>query len=131
MSIPEDHRKFLEMDFFLPRYLERKLDFDDICNIEMYGHWLAALERGEIKPLNSEQEHFLNVTKGSAEPITQIQKSWLKYKKIRLEPVICNQCAGKGYYSDPLTGDRLTCSKCHGAGRSGLINAQVTVTGSY
>ena len=131
MEIPDDHRKYLDMDFELPAEFESVLERHDIYNIELYGCWLRALEQGIIQPFTEEQEPFLRVVTGTAEPHTDVQKSWLKYREACSSPLVCRQCAGKGYYTNPINGDRMTCTKCHGTGKIGLTPVKISVEGFY
>ncbi|MNF73892.1 hypothetical protein D3C85_937630 [compost metagenome] len=130
-TIPADHAAYLKKDLVMVKALEQRFDFDEICNIEIYGHWLAALDRGDLKPLSAELESLLDLPKDGPKSLTAIKAAWDKYKTLRVVPIVCGQCAGKGHYSDPITGGRLTCSRCHGAGKIGFTKSKITVTGSY
>lgn len=72
-------------------------------------------------------------TRTDADLLKQIivDKRDLWEAKLQINPNICGQCAGRGYYGDPKSLGRLTCSKCHGTGKPGLTACKVTVTGSY
>ncbi len=127
----KEHKKFLSMDYQVLKHFEPYLTEDDIFNVEIYGCWLNALERGVIEPFTEEQEKFIRMTKGEIQPENNLTISWIKYKKLLTQGVICNICAGKGHYSTPECGGRTTCKSCHGAGKIGLTKKQISVDGTY
>ena len=127
MKIPDEHKEYYEKDFVLSREISGEFNIDEIGIIEIYGQLLLALQQRKISPLNEDQKHFLEVVTNKQKPITDIEKCWLKFKKIATTPRPCSFCTGKGHYSDPITGEILTCEKCHGAGHAGYTRTQITV----
>lgn len=126
----DDHEKYLSQDFIISTALQRKLSIEDAINVEVYGCWLTALETGQIPPLNDEQRNFLEVASGKLEPQNEIQASWVRFKKLRGQKIICVRCLGKGYYTDDI-GLPETCPDCHGAGAEGLTRRKISAEGSY
>jgi uncharacterized protein YifE (UPF0438 family) len=50
------------------------------------GNWFTALVEGKISPVTDAQRHFIQVSNGTAEPTTDFEKLWWRYKqRIELE----------------------------------------------
>ena len=82
MGLPNDHAALLRQhDFVVPA--NSGLDERERLLLLRYGRWLEALSCGVIQALTSEQEHFVRVARGSAEPITDFERSWVKVSKLR------------------------------------------------
>ncbi|APC10894.1 DUF413 domain-containing protein [Escherichia coli] len=131
MNDEQQHKKYREMDFLLPAWLERQFSHQENMELELNGCWIRALEQGVLNPINIEHQHLLDVVTGKAEPSTLLEQTWLKYKKLSANGCPCEVCAGVGYYDNPKTGERETCYGCHGAGRVGCTPVQITVEGHY
>jgi uncharacterized protein YifE (UPF0438 family) len=78
MRAPDDHRRFLSRRNFLLDCSAPNFTAEDRKLLTRYGHWLTALAGGEIQPFTAEQEHFLKVAKGSAEPVNDLERAWAK-----------------------------------------------------
>jgi uncharacterized protein YifE (UPF0438 family) len=54
-----------------------------------YGHWLRALESGELEPITQSQEHFVKVARFETDDLlNEYERVWVKYsrrRKIELE----------------------------------------------
>ncbi len=48
--------------------------------IHYLGRYVVALSNGKIEPLFPYQTRFLNVVRGEAEPSTEFEKSWMKFR---------------------------------------------------
>jgi uncharacterized protein YifE (UPF0438 family) len=48
--------------------------------LQEYGNWLEALAAGTIKPVTAEQERFLRVDRGEADPETVCERAWVRLK---------------------------------------------------
>ncbi|MBQ0748079.1 MAG: DUF413 domain-containing protein [Marinobacter sp.] len=131
MNEEQQHKKYRDMDFFLPVWLEKQFTHQESMELEINGCWIQALERGFVSPITDEHSKLLEVVRGNAQPSTLLEHAWIKYKKLSVNPPPCDVCAGMGYYYDPANGRRETCSGCHGAGRIGCTAVQITVEGHY
>jgi uncharacterized protein YifE (UPF0438 family) len=81
MSIPEDHKYYLEKDTFWPKCNREIFSDDELSIIKEYGHWLSALAEGKIQPYTKAQKRFLEVHKRRLDPKTDYEKTWIKYQK--------------------------------------------------
>jgi len=83
-AVPEDHKKFLRKKYKL-KCNKAIFSEDEVDYLEKYGCWLEALVTGAIKPLpdRKEQERFVMVAKGEAEPSPGKfhEMLWSKYQK--------------------------------------------------
>lgn len=131
MNDEQQHKKYRDLDFLLPAWLEREFTHQENMEIELNGCWVQALEQGVFEPLTGEHRQLLAVIEGKAKPSTLLEHAWLKYKKLSAKGHRCDVCAGVGYYDNPKTGERETCCGCHGAGRIGCTPVKITVEGHY
>ncbi len=46
------------------------------------GLTLRDLESGLLKPKSTDEEHFVQVTRGLAEPVTKVERTWQKYVRL-------------------------------------------------
>jgi len=76
---PEDHREFLAKKNFLIQCNKDIFETDEVEFLQEYGHWLEALQNGEIKPFTDEQRHFVYMCNGKTEPNTEKEKIWWRY----------------------------------------------------
>lgn len=87
MTLPPDHAAALDrVGFPVPPggvWSDAERDL-----LARYGHWMAALADGSLAPVTPEQEHFLGVTRGTAEPTTPFERAWVKCRKVDAMPKV-------------------------------------------
>jgi hypothetical protein len=82
MSLPDDHAALLRRhDFEIPA--DAALDDAERGLLSRYGRWMEALSAGAIRPLTPEQEQFVRVAHGEAEPQTDFERVWRKLVRSR------------------------------------------------
>jgi uncharacterized protein YifE (UPF0438 family) len=47
-------------------------------SLARYGYWMESLSRGRLKPKTDDQQHFVAVALGEAEPQTPFEWAWVK-----------------------------------------------------
>lgn len=52
---------------------------EEIEIIQKYGYWFQALTEGEIEPITALQKEFIKVAKKEKEPISIYEWAWFKY----------------------------------------------------
>jgi uncharacterized protein YifE (UPF0438 family) len=77
MTVPAEHRAYLRHKGYAPR-CPSAFSADEKAVLDRYGHWLEALGTGRITPATPEQNHFLQVAQGEAEPVTLFERVWRK-----------------------------------------------------
>lgn len=88
IQIREGKRTFSDVLHF-PRGFSRSGDFsiNDSRLLATYGETLGALANGDISPENEQEQHFIEVCMGEAEPNSKIEMVWIKYlNKTRRRP---------------------------------------------
>jgi len=79
-SIPAEHLKYLQRRPFHFNCHTEVFPADELRALEESGNWLEALVNGVIQPVTPDQEHFLQVDRGEAEPETVWERAWLRLK---------------------------------------------------
>jgi uncharacterized protein YifE (UPF0438 family) len=79
MKMPPDHTAALTRTGFpVPAgdwtEAEREL-------LDKFGHWLSGLADGSLSPVTPEQEQFVAVARGAAEPRTDFERAWMKWRQ--------------------------------------------------
>ena len=71
-------------DVYFPRGFNRSGEFTvtESMILNDYGHTMSGLSKGDLTPLNAEEEHFIQAVRGEVEAITQLEKAWLKYQSL-------------------------------------------------
>jgi uncharacterized protein YifE (UPF0438 family) len=106
MSTRQDHQN----------YIKAKGTFTIDCNrcifskeeteiLEKWGHWFQALADGELDPLNEDQDHFVQVARMEAQPVTEFEHAWFKYtNRKRIEAKNPERFEKKDYHAatDPF-----------------------------
>jgi uncharacterized protein YifE (UPF0438 family) len=77
MTVPHEHQVYLQKKGYLP-HGNAALSAEETSLLREYGHWLEALAAGWIRPTTAEQSHFLQVTRGEAEPASRFELVWHK-----------------------------------------------------
>lgn len=64
-----------------PRGFSRHGDFNikEAQLLERIGSALNELDLGKRQPVTEEEEHFVSVCREECEPVTEIEKVWMKY----------------------------------------------------
>lgn len=64
-----------------PRGFSRHGDFTikEAQLLEKYGHAFAELDAEQRKPTTTEEQAFVAVCKGTKAPVTEHEKTWIKY----------------------------------------------------
>lgn len=57
---------------------------EEIELLETYGHWFQAMTEGEIEPITELQKEFIKVVKKEKDPVSTYEQAWFKYQ-FRLE----------------------------------------------
>jgi len=84
MGLPIDHTALLRQhDFVVPA--NNGLDERERLLLLRYGRWLEALSTGILQALTPEQEHFVRVARGDEEPITDLERAWVKLSQLRAQ----------------------------------------------
>jgi uncharacterized protein YifE (UPF0438 family) len=78
MGLPAEHTALLQRKGFLVTpggdLTDQERDL-----LAKYGHWLEALAGGSLAPLTPEQEQFVQVARGAAEPRSPFEVAWIKH----------------------------------------------------
>ena len=45
-----------------------------------FGHTMKGLSEGNLVPINPEETHFVQAVRGECEPISVMERTWLKYQ---------------------------------------------------
>ena len=53
---------------------------EELSALTARGHWLEALAAGASAPTTPEHEHFLQVDREEAEPVTIDERAWVRLK---------------------------------------------------
>jgi len=67
--------------------------------LEQYGVALSELASGKRSPINEQEQHFVDVCAGKAEPTYKIEKVWMKYQNKVLTPKQFHTLFGKAKIS--------------------------------
>ena len=79
-EVPSDHLAYMRRRPFSLGCSAAVFPADELAVLEEYGHWLEALAVGAIRPVTPDQEHFLTVDRGEAEPQTVCERAWVRLK---------------------------------------------------
>lgn len=79
-TAPPDHLEYLRRRPFAPCCSTEVFPPDELTALTEYGNWLEALAAGLIRPVTPEQEHFLAVDRGEADPVTVCERAWVRLK---------------------------------------------------
>ena len=79
MGLPADHMAELRRGAF-PIPLAGEFSDQERELLSRYGYWLMALATGAISPITPEQDRFVHVAKGEAEPRSAFELVWAKYQ---------------------------------------------------
>ncbi|WP_281555912.1 DUF413 domain-containing protein [Thalassomonas sp. RHCl1] len=92
----KSNRKFYD-DRNYPRGMSRSGDYTlaEVQLLEQYGVALSELSSGKRSPINEQEQHFVEVCEGKAEPEHKIEKTWLKYQNKVLTPKQFHTLFGK------------------------------------
>ena len=102
-------RKFYD-DRNYPRGMSRSGDYTlaEVQVLEQYGVALSELSSGKRTPINEEEQHFVEVCAGKAEPENKIEQVWLKYQNKVLTPKQFHTLFGKAKIaSDSLASEPI------------------------
>jgi uncharacterized protein YifE (UPF0438 family) len=80
---PSDHLEYLRRRPFAFRCEPSVFPPEELEALAEYGNWLEALAGGAIQPVSPEQEHFLKVDRGEADPETLHERAWVRLKARR------------------------------------------------
>lgn len=80
MGMPPEHSKFIQRTGF-PIPNTAPLADDERELIGRYGYWLDALAKGLLAPLTAEQQRFVLVAQGEAEPVSAFEVAWQKCRR--------------------------------------------------
>lgn len=78
-------------DKYFPHGIARSGEFsrDQADLLERHGRAYEALHGGQREPVNEEEAHFIAVCRGEAEPMTEHEKVWMRYRqKISKRPTV-------------------------------------------
>jgi uncharacterized protein YifE (UPF0438 family) len=79
-DIPPDHHLYLQRRPFVFRCSTAVFPPDELEMLAQYDNWLEALAAGTIQPVSPEQRHFLKVDQELADPITLLERAWVRLK---------------------------------------------------
>ena len=82
-KIPPDHQLYLRRRPFAFRCATAIFPDDELQALTDYGNWLEALANGAIQPATAEQERFLRVDRGEAEPEALFERAWARLQARR------------------------------------------------
>jgi uncharacterized protein YifE (UPF0438 family) len=81
MSLPAEHTALLQRKGF-PVPPGGDLDDRERSLLAKYGYWLEALAAGSLAAITPEQNHFVQVARGEAEPCSPFETAWVKYRRV-------------------------------------------------
>ncbi len=81
MGIPTEHTKLIHRTGF-PVPVTTALDGQERGLLTRYGYWLEALASGAIAPITPDQQQFVRVACGDAEPRSAFEVAWVKFSQI-------------------------------------------------
>jgi uncharacterized protein YifE (UPF0438 family) len=79
-AIPEDHQAYLRRRPFAHRCATAIFPPEELEALAEFGNWMEALATGAIQPVTAEQNHFLQVNREEAEPVSVCERAWLRLK---------------------------------------------------
>lgn len=80
MNSKEKHLSFIRIkEPFKLKCRTVTFNTDQIEILEKYGHWFQALTDGEIEPITAMQKEFIKVAKKEKDPISTFEWAWFKY----------------------------------------------------
>src|SRR5262245_49656948 len=79
-SIPPDHREHLERRPFHFDCSTHIFPMEEFGALTERGNWMEALAAGTIAPITPEHEHFLQVHREEAAPVTIDERAWVRLK---------------------------------------------------
>ena len=91
MTSRQAHRDVLAKSF-TASFRTSEFSAAELDVISKHGAWMEALACGQIRPITSAQQHFLEVASGSTEPKSTYERIWLKLQIARApQPVFVTQ----------------------------------------
>jgi uncharacterized protein YifE (UPF0438 family) len=79
-EVPPDHLPYLRRRPFAFGCSTAVFPADELEALSEFGNWLEALASGAIQATALDQEHFLRVDRGEAEPATVHERAWVRLK---------------------------------------------------
>lgn len=80
LSIPADNEEPVNGQPFHFGCATHIFPLEEFGALSQRGHWMEALAAGRIAPTTPEQEHFLQVDREEAEPVTVEERAWVRLK---------------------------------------------------
>ena len=85
MGMPAEHTALIQRSGF-PVPTSVALDDQERGLLARYGYWLEALASGAIAPMTPEQQQFVRVARGDAEPQSAFERVWVKCRRVAARP---------------------------------------------
>ena len=79
-TIPPNEREPLEQRPFRCGCSTDIFPLDELSALQERGHSMEALAAGALAPTTPEHEHFLQVDREEAEPVTLDERAWVRLK---------------------------------------------------
>lgn len=83
------HKKHRSARLAIDPAIDEMLFDDERSIIHRYGAWMLALTRGDIQPLTTSQEQFIDVAMGKRKPLTEHENAWWMY--LGIQRVLANR----------------------------------------
>jgi uncharacterized protein YifE (UPF0438 family) len=80
LPVPPDHLVYLRRRPFAFGCSTAIFPAEELEVLSEYGNSMEALASGAIRPVTPEQEQFLRVDRGEAEPRTVRERAWVRLK---------------------------------------------------
>ena len=80
MGLPTEHTALIRRSGY-PVAESNTLDEQERELLSRYGYWLEALAKGDLAPVTAEQEQFVEVAHGQAEPHSAFEIAWTKFRR--------------------------------------------------
>jgi uncharacterized protein YifE (UPF0438 family) len=78
-AVPQDHAAHVRQPFAFG-CSTAIFPADELAALAEHGGLFEALAAGEVAPATADQEHFLRVDRGDAEPETIGERAWVRLK---------------------------------------------------
>ena len=79
----KDHDAYLKKRPFVFGCSTHIFPPDELHVLENSGNWMEALATGMIQPLTAEHKRFLRVHREEAEPLSLVERAWMRLKDRR------------------------------------------------
>lgn len=73
------HAALIAKGMTIDRRIESHLPLDYLELLRKHGAWLMALKSGEVKPMTSAQQSFVDVARGKTLPRAPLERAWNAY----------------------------------------------------